>query len=147
MWLSIECLIKGGYALLWLIWAASWQNQQMASAPSEDSYQPGHLHSLIRIFGVHMKKAWFLSYPFTWRKLGSWATTHWAHSKDWSDWAYAQADLSLHWAHGHFVGIVVRRLIHGYQLFLDLERWNLIVLCWYTLQSLYNTTHYNMTWL
>ena len=46
-----------------------------------------------------------------WRKLGSLAT-HWAHSEDWSDWADAQADLSLRWAQSHFVGFVVRRLIY-----------------------------------
>ena len=34
-----------------------------------------------------------------------------ADSKDWSDWADAQADLSLRWAHTHFVGFVVSRLI------------------------------------
>ena len=50
-----------------------------------------------------------------WRKLGSLAT-HWAHSKDsdqtgQSDWADAQADLRLRWAHSHFVGFVMRRLI------------------------------------
>ena len=28
----------------------------------------------------------------------------------WSDWADAQADLSLHWAHSHFGGFVMRRL-------------------------------------
>ena len=27
-----------------------------------------------------------------------------ANSEDWSNWANAQADLSLHWAHSHFVG-------------------------------------------
>ena len=32
------------------------------------------------------------------RKHGSLAT-HWVHSEDWSDWADAQADLSLHWVH------------------------------------------------
>ena len=30
-----------------------------------------------------------------------------AHSEDWSDWADAQADLSLCWAHAHFVGFVM----------------------------------------
>ena len=35
------------------IWAASWQNQQIACAPSEDSDQPGHPPSLIRVFAVH----------------------------------------------------------------------------------------------
>ena len=29
-------------------------------------------------------------------------------SKDWSEWTNAQADLSLHWAHIHFVGFVMR---------------------------------------
>ena len=44
-------------------WAASWQNQQNDCAPSEDSDQPGHSPSLIRVFPVRMKKAWVLSYP------------------------------------------------------------------------------------
>ena len=34
-----------------------------------------------------------------------------ADSEDWSDWADAQADLSLRWAHNHTVGFVMRRLI------------------------------------
>ena len=32
------------------IWAATWQNQQSDCAPSEDSDQPGHPPSLIRVF-------------------------------------------------------------------------------------------------
>ena len=35
------------------IWAATWQNQQNECAASEDSDQPGHLPSLIRVFAVH----------------------------------------------------------------------------------------------
>ena len=35
-----------------------------------------------------------------------------ADSEDWSDWADAQVDLSLHWAHSHFVGFVMSRLIY-----------------------------------
>ena len=31
--------------------------------PSKDSDQPGHPPSLIRVFAVHIKKAWVLSYP------------------------------------------------------------------------------------
>ena len=46
-------------------WAASWQNQKVACAPSEDSDQPGLLPSLIRVFAVRMKKAWFLSYSLS----------------------------------------------------------------------------------
>ena len=58
--------------------------------PSEDSDQPGHPPSLIRVFTVRMKKAWVLSYLLsTQRRL-------------WSDWADAQADLSLCWVHLSF---------------------------------------------
>ena len=52
--------------------------------------QPWHLPSLIRVFTVHMKKAWVLSYPLS------------AQQRLWSDWVDAQADLSLHWAHMPF---------------------------------------------
>ena len=68
-------------------------------ASSKESDQPWHLPSLIRVFAVRMKKAWVLSYPLS------------ALRRLWSDWADAQADLSLHWAHTHFVGFVMSRLI------------------------------------
>ena len=74
------------------------KTNKMACAPIEDSDQPGHPPSLIRVFAVRMKKAWVLSYPLSaWRRL-------------WLDWADAQADLSLRWAYSHFVFFVVRRL-------------------------------------
>ena len=75
------------------------KTNKMACVPSEHSDQPGHLPSLIRIFAVCMKRAWVLSYPLS------------TQQRLWSDWADAQADLSLHWAHSHFVGFVMRRLI------------------------------------
>ena len=46
-----------------MIWVTTWQNQQSECAPSEDSDQPGHPPSLIRVFAVRMKKPWVLSYP------------------------------------------------------------------------------------
>ena len=58
----------------------------MACASSEDSDQPGHPPSLIRIFAVRMKKHWDLSHPLS--SLG----------RLWSDWAGAQADLCLRWS-------------------------------------------------
>ena len=70
-------------------WAVIWQNQQSECAPSEDSDQPGHPPNLISLRCQR-------------RSLAS----HWAHSED-SD----QADLSLRWAHTHFVGFVMSRLI------------------------------------
>ena len=35
-----------------IIWATSWENQQNECAPSEDSDQPVHLPSLVRVFAV-----------------------------------------------------------------------------------------------
>ena len=59
------------------IWAASWQNQQNDCTPSEDSDQPGHPSSLIRVFAVH--------------SVGSWGpnVSSCGHERLWSDWANA----------------------------------------------------------
>ena len=88
------------------MWATRWQNQQSECAPSEDSDQPGHPPSLIRVFAVRMKKAWVLSYPLI------------AQRRLWSDWADAQADLSLRWAHTHFVDFVMSRLMYSFSCIL-----------------------------
>ena len=63
---------------------------KMACAPSKDSNQSWHPPSLIRVFAVRLKKARILSYPLS------------ARQRLWSDWADAQADLSLRWAHMPF---------------------------------------------
>ena len=63
------------------------KTNKVACAPSEDSDQPGHPPSLIRVFAVRMKKPWVLSYPLS------------AQRRLWSDWADDQADLSLRWGH------------------------------------------------
>ena len=49
-----------------------------------------HPPSLIKVFAVRMKNAWVLSYLLS--------AQRWL----WSDWADAQADLSLRWAHMPF---------------------------------------------
>ena len=85
------------------ILATTWQNQQSGCAASEDSDQPGHPPSLIRVFAVRMKKAWVLSYPLS------------AQRRLWIDWVDAQADLCLRWAHTHFAGFVILWLIWLYQ--------------------------------
>ena len=54
------------------------------------------IHQVWSVFALCMKKPWVLSYPLsTQRRL-------------WSDWTDAQADLSLRWAHTHFVGLSCR---------------------------------------
>ena len=55
--------------------------------------QPGHPPGLIRVFTVRMKKAWILSSPMS------------AQRRLWSDWADAQAELSLRWANMSFSSI------------------------------------------
>ena len=66
------------------------KTNKMACAPSEDSDQPGHPHSLIRFFTVCMKKHWFLSYLLS-------------HSKDSDQTGHRKPRLiCLHWAHMPF---------------------------------------------
>ena len=70
------------------------KTNKMAIAPSEDTDQPAHPPSLIRVFAVHLKKYWVLSYQLS------------ALRRLWSDWA----DLFLRWAQIFFVGFIMRWL-------------------------------------
>ena len=83
------------------------KTNKMICAPSEDSDQPGHPPSLIRVFAVRTKKSGSLA-------------THWAHSED-SDqtgrmprqiWVFAGCTC-------HFVGFVMMQLkcIHKLEIF------------------------------
>ena len=62
---------------------------KMACTPSDDSDEPGHPPSLIRIFTVRMKKVPIERLEKTLIRLGG-----------------VQADLSLRWSHNHIVGFV-----------------------------------------
>ena len=66
------------------------KTNKMVFVPSEDSDQPGHLLTLIRVFAVHL--------------VGSWgpSVSSCGQRKLWSDWTDAQADLSLRWAQRPF---------------------------------------------
>ena len=78
------------------IWAISWQNQQNGLCAQR---RLRSAWASARVFAVRMMKARVLSYPLS------------AKRRLWSDWADAQADLSLRWRTGQFVGFVVSRLI------------------------------------
>ena len=54
--------------------------------PTHDKTNKMTVPSLISVFAVRRKKAWVLSYVL----MAQWRL--------WSDWADAQADLSLRWA-------------------------------------------------
>ena len=58
------------------------KTNKMACAPSEDSDQPGHPPSLMRVFAVRMKKAWALSYPMgaQWRLIRLGGCPGWSES-------------------------------------------------------------------
>ena len=75
------------------------KTNKMSVRPAKTD-QPEHPPSLIRVFAVRMKKPWVLIYPLS------------AQRRLWSDWADAKADLSLRWAHSHFVGFVISRLMY-----------------------------------
>ena len=77
-----------------MTWAATWQNQQSDCAPAKTQISLGS-HP---VWSESLLCAqWVAKDP---------SFLH-ADSQDWSDWADAQADLSLRWAHTHFVGFVM----------------------------------------
>ena len=86
------------------IWAALWQNQQNCLCAQQ----------ILRSACMGIHAVWSESSLSTWRKLGSLASSYPldAERRLWSDRAFAQTDLSLGWAHSHFVGFVMRRLIY-----------------------------------
>ena len=73
----------------------------------------GHVRPAKTQISLGIHKIWSESSLSAWRNLGSLAT----------HWADAQADLSLRWAHTHFVGFVTRRLK---VMFAVLKQWWLI---------------------
>ena len=89
---------------------AVWKSIQFFNCPDKTKI-PNHLSRLMTkptkwhvrpaktqiSLGIH--PVWSESSLSAWRNIGSWAT-HWVHSEDWSDWA-----------HSHFVGFVMMRLI------------------------------------
>ena len=93
---KVKCIRFLNVTTFVIEYANSWnephrdKTNKMACAPSEDSDQPGHPPSLIRVFAVRLKKASSLSYSLS------------AQRRLWSDWADAQADLSLRRAHMPF---------------------------------------------
>ena len=99
--------------------------QQCGCASHDNSDQPRHQFSLIRVFAVCKKKAWVLSYPMS------------AQQRLRSAWVDAQADLSLCSAHNNFVGFIMSRLIffiserrsEAFQNMHGVSGWSLVVCC------------------
>ena len=107
------------------IWAAPWQNQHNDCAPSEDSDQPGHPPSLIRVFAVCL--------------MGSWGPkrSSCGQRRLWSDLADAQVDLSLRWAHMPFccfcreaARLLLNISLHDWQSFVISVRLSFCLLFW-----------------
>ena len=70
------------------------KTNKMSVRPAKTQISLG-IRPVWSVFAVRMKKPWALSYPLS------------AQRRLWSDWANAQADLSLRWAHTHFVDFVM----------------------------------------
>ena len=61
------------------------KTNEVACAASEDSDQPGHPPSLIRVFAVRMKKATHWVHSEDSDQTGRMPRLIWVHSEDWSD--------------------------------------------------------------
>ena len=85
------------------------KTNNMACVPREDSDQPGHMPSLIRVFAVH--------------SVGSWGPklSSWGQQRLWSDWVDVQADLSrrAHMPFRWFCHEVAQFLYEGFLPFLS----------------------------
>ena len=107
IWFGYSLYGKAGYHHKKTYEPAHDKTNKMACAPSEDSDQPGHPPSLIRVFAICVKKAWVLSYPLsTLQRL-------------WSDCADAQADLILCWVHlpfCWFCRVLAHMILSQYQV-------------------------------
>ena len=78
---------KTGFVMTWLIYEPPHDKTiKMTCARSEDSDQPGHPRSLIRVFAVGSKASQGPKLSLR------------GQQKLWPDWADAQNDLSLRWA-------------------------------------------------
>ena len=107
------CGIKQNFIQNWdLIWAAAWQNHRTDMCARRRLRSPGHPPSLIRDFAVRMSNPWVLSFSLS------------AQRRQCSDWADAQAELSLRLAHMPIVVFVILRLIY---VLLRRKRWSLLV--------------------
>ena len=70
------------------------KNNKVSVRPAKTQISLG-IRPVWSVFAVRMKKAWVLSYPLS------------AQRRLWSDWADAQADLSLLSAHTQFNGFLM----------------------------------------
>ena len=109
----------------------------LACAPNEDSDQTAHSRGLIRVFVVSRKKLGIVGYP----KFAQW--------RFWSDYANAQADLNLRWAH-KAEGTLSEALRHV--VCIDQQSISahictrpLVYLTIRKIQALHNTRRYNRT--
>ena len=99
--------------IIYVTYRPSHDKTNKMTVSSEDSDQPGHPPSLIRVFAVCMKIVWFLSYPLS------------AQRRLWSDWADAQARLIwvfagrtvillvLSWSGSYVINVVYIKLDQG----------------------------------
>ena len=77
-----------------LLYAPRHNKNKMSARPAKTQISLG-IRPVWSIFAIRMKRPWVLSYS-----LG-------AQRRLWSDWVDVQADMSLRWAHSHFVGFVM----------------------------------------
>ena len=121
---------------IFIHWHTFDKTNKVASAPSEDSDQPGHPPSLIGVFTV--------------RSMGSWGPklSSCGQLRLWSDWANALADLSLRWAH-----MPLCWLCHEtaqFYLYCTLIQWPFLCSSQYNFVTPFELAHTNtnkMTWV
>ena len=94
------------------------KTNKIACAPSEDTYQPGHPLSLIKVFSVRSVGSWGPNVSLCWQR------------RLWSDWADAQADLrEAHMSFCWFCHAVAQFIIRSFSI---ARFWKVCILTWWT---------------
>ena len=83
-----------------------WQREVLTTEPPHDKTNKVSVRPAKTQFSLGIHPVWSESSLCTQWVAKDQSFLH-ADSEDWSDWANAQADLCLRWAHTHFVGFVM----------------------------------------
>ena len=90
-----------------------WTFSNLIYEPRHDKTNKVTVHPAKTQISLGIRPVWPEPSLTPWGKLGSLAT-HWVHSEDSDETRWMPRQMSLRWAHSHFVGFVMSQLICHY---------------------------------
>ena len=107
------------YPVAWKLLLLSWTSNTKIIEPPHENTNKVAVRTAKTQISLGIRPVLSESSLSAWRKRGSLATLYQlsAQRRLWSDWADAQADLSLRRAHSHCFGFGMRRLNYDFDIF------------------------------